>query len=525
MDVLLINCDKTYPLDSVEALLKRTYTPGSNTRIEKRYCNVSELQTVSEEVRRRRLLCGVFVVNAYESRLSINEDKAGIGYAVLYKALLEAAKGRVVVVIGGDDRYKDGEQDKSVLSTWAYHKVAAQFDDTYLDGRRGFVFSWDERHNPVHEEALECYLRAILSGKPGLEQPFKPTPRSRPLPKPEPISAPSTSTDVGKSQTPRTDPKRGPSTPRQATTLDAPQKEAPTKTEVREDKKETGPASTSQQQQHTNAHGLTSHLRTRQHDDKGTNESQRKARKDELEHKTVDSSTGFEDPLGASASYTPKVTQNIQPHSTNSNTRMPGPSRAQFDPVALCLSLLNGDEEAKLATGLKEKMEKDTRGRTVKVIQLYVDGKEKSRYDFLKDGNAYPIPAKIQRAINERKGEKGAIVIVVFVDGHFIGGVGWECIDLSDLIVKFPQQLREKIETYREGRIVKVIQIFVNGKVVSRYDYPEGADVFPIPDYIQPGISGKGLEVVVIFDDGSYKGREELASRCLNLDALIDELA
>ena len=32
----------------------------------------------------------IFVVHAHESRLSINEDYAGIGYARLYKALLKA---------------------------------------------------------------------------------------------------------------------------------------------------------------------------------------------------------------------------------------------------------------------------------------------------------------------------------------------------------------------------------------------------------------------------------------------------
>ncbi|XP_019622052.1 PREDICTED: uncharacterized protein LOC109468239 isoform X2 [Branchiostoma belcheri] len=199
MDVLLVNCDKTYSLESVEELIKvaKNACVGSNIRIEKQYCNVSQLQAVSEKVRQRRLLCGVLVVNAYESRLSINEEKAGIGYAVLYRALLEAAQGRVVVVIGGDDRYKAGEQDTSVLSTWAYHKIAAQFDDTYLDGRRGFVFSWDQRHNPVHEGALGSYLRAILSDKPGLEEPFKPSPPKvppRPLPQLTTLP-PSTPTD------------------------------------------------------------------------------------------------------------------------------------------------------------------------------------------------------------------------------------------------------------------------------------------------------------------------------------------
>lgn len=32
----------------------------------------------------------VLVVHAHESRLSINEDNAGIGYAKIYRALLQA---------------------------------------------------------------------------------------------------------------------------------------------------------------------------------------------------------------------------------------------------------------------------------------------------------------------------------------------------------------------------------------------------------------------------------------------------
>lgn len=34
--------------------------------------------------------CAIFVVQAHESRLSINEDNAGIGYAKIYRALLDA---------------------------------------------------------------------------------------------------------------------------------------------------------------------------------------------------------------------------------------------------------------------------------------------------------------------------------------------------------------------------------------------------------------------------------------------------
>ncbi|XP_078684626.1 uncharacterized protein LOC144918061 [Branchiostoma floridae x Branchiostoma belcheri] len=545
MDVLLINCDKTYPLDSVEDLLKRANTSDRNTRIEKRYCSVSELQAVSEEVRRRELLCGVFVVNAYESRLSINEEKAGIGYAVLYRALLEAAQGRVLVVIGGDDRYKDGEQDTSVLSTWAYHKIAAQFDDTYLDGRRGFVFSWDQRHNPVHQEALGSYLRAITAGQPGLQQPFKPTPPPKPLPKPEPSRPPSTSTD--QSQTRQTGPKShrelGLQTPlkpkvlpgseksstlRQATTSETPKKETPTQPEPQGNRKDAGSASSSQQ--HTDVHGPshTSRPVDQQRNDKESNESPKNVKAGEDEHKTVSPTTNVgSDPLGATTPPAPPHgTHNKQQHPTTSRESMPGQRYSHFDPTILCLSLLNEEEVFKLAKCLKENVEKSTQGRTVRVVQLYVDGNERSRYDYPEGGNAFPIPDNIQRAIDEVKSEKGAVVIVVFDDGVF-GGVGWDVLPIpSDPIGKLSQQLREKVERDKEGRVVKVIQIFVDGKIANRYDYPESADVFHIPDYIRPRIKGKGFEAVVIFDDGPCKDprKEELGSRCLNLDDLIYEL-
>ena len=39
---------------------------------------------------KRRMDCAIFAVNANESRLSINEENARVGYAKLYRALLRA---------------------------------------------------------------------------------------------------------------------------------------------------------------------------------------------------------------------------------------------------------------------------------------------------------------------------------------------------------------------------------------------------------------------------------------------------
>ncbi|XP_078684629.1 uncharacterized protein LOC144918062 isoform X2 [Branchiostoma floridae x Branchiostoma belcheri] len=267
-----------------------------------------------------------------------------------------------------------------------------------------------------------------------------------------------------------------------------------------------------------------------QRNDKGSNESQINVKAGKDEHRTVSSTTNVgSDPLGATTPPAPPHgAHNKHQHPTTSReSSMPGQRYSQFDPTILCLSLLSEEEGFKLAKCLKENVEKSTQGRTVRVVQLYVDGNERSRYDYPEGGNAFPIPDNIQRAIDEVKGKKGAVVTVVFQDRVCKGGVGWEFLTIpSDPIGKLSQQLREKIERDKEGRVVKVIQIFVDGKIANRYDYPESADVFHIPDYIRPPIRGKGFEAVVIFDDGPCKDprKEELGSRCLSLDDLIDEL-
>ncbi|XP_078602552.1 uncharacterized protein LOC144876770 [Branchiostoma floridae x Branchiostoma japonicum] len=510
MDVLLINCDKTYPLDSVETLLKHAIS-NQTTQIEKQYCKVSELQAVSEEVRQRRLLFGVFVVNAYESRLSINEENAGIGYAVLYRALLEAAQGRIVVVIGGDDRYKDGEQNKSVLSTWAYHKVAAQFDDTYLDGRRGFVFSWDERHNPVHEEALDGYLRAITTGQPGLEQPFKPR-----------VPPPS------EKQTTRN----------LATTSEGLTKEGPTQNVAHGDRNAIEAASISQRQKHKGNDCPDQTRRTvgEQNDKEKANESQRHLGAREDEHATMLSSTNVEEsgPLGAASCQTcpPHATHNERPHPTTNKEHTPEQSCLQPYSTTQSLPFLSEEYESKLAKYLKEKIESDKKGRIVKLLQIFVNGQSKSRYDYPKDADVFCIPDYIQEDIRKSKGRERVVVVVVFDDGPRKGQqkaeLGVKFRSLADIIEEFAQLLRGKIEIDNKGRIVKVIQIFVDGNLASHYDYSGGVDVFPIPAAIQSGIDEKKGEgrvvIVVIFDDGPRKelGTADLGLRFLSLDDLME---
>ena len=78
---------------------------------------------------------------------------------------------KVVVVIGGDDNYKNStEEQSSVLSRWAYRMVSSQFDEKFLDGTKSFVFSWADRHRPIHEEAMLHFL------DPGKTEKFVPKP-------------------------------------------------------------------------------------------------------------------------------------------------------------------------------------------------------------------------------------------------------------------------------------------------------------------------------------------------------------
>jgi len=88
----LFNCDKTYKLDVVEKLLnaikdKLSFDISIST---KKYFAPSEMTDLCKTIQSEPPMdFAVFVVHAHESRLSINEDNAGISYARFYRALLE----------------------------------------------------------------------------------------------------------------------------------------------------------------------------------------------------------------------------------------------------------------------------------------------------------------------------------------------------------------------------------------------------------------------------------------------------
>ena len=90
--VHLFNCDSLFNLDSVKSLFTSAESKlNFNIKIEKHHFKLSEMSEMSDsKVPGLHMDVAVFVVHANESRLSINEENAGIGYAKIYRALVQA---------------------------------------------------------------------------------------------------------------------------------------------------------------------------------------------------------------------------------------------------------------------------------------------------------------------------------------------------------------------------------------------------------------------------------------------------
>ena len=58
--------------------------------VEKHPFRLSKMSEMVDKIPTLEMDMAFFVVHAHESRLSINEDNAGIGYAKIYRALLQA---------------------------------------------------------------------------------------------------------------------------------------------------------------------------------------------------------------------------------------------------------------------------------------------------------------------------------------------------------------------------------------------------------------------------------------------------
>ena len=88
--VHLFNCDNTYKLEPVEKLLDQMQFSIHVESVEKHSFRLAKMSEMVDTIPTLKMDMAFFVVHAHESRLSINEDNAGIGYAKIYRALLQA---------------------------------------------------------------------------------------------------------------------------------------------------------------------------------------------------------------------------------------------------------------------------------------------------------------------------------------------------------------------------------------------------------------------------------------------------
>ena len=91
----IFNCDNTYKLEIVENFLLQVEEKyGFKISIDRLNFGLQRMVEVCENTLPKLVMdVAVFVVHANESRLSINEDNAGIGYARFYRALLQKTGG------------------------------------------------------------------------------------------------------------------------------------------------------------------------------------------------------------------------------------------------------------------------------------------------------------------------------------------------------------------------------------------------------------------------------------------------
>ena len=91
LNIHLFNCDRTYKLDAVEDWMNGTKAKlGIQLSVQQHYFSLSEMSEFKNKISGLQMDLAVFVVHAHGTCLSINEDNAGIGYVMTYRALLQA---------------------------------------------------------------------------------------------------------------------------------------------------------------------------------------------------------------------------------------------------------------------------------------------------------------------------------------------------------------------------------------------------------------------------------------------------
>jgi len=158
-------------LDQVKSLL-RDVEKNADFKItvhEKPFCAREMSSLATDVIPELKMDYAVLVVHANDL-LPFTED----GYGKICKAIMQksASGGNLIIIICGDKKYKDEEEEnRAVFSQWAWKNISTQCCWEYLDRSQVFMFSWNETHRKIHEEALIHFLDPSKKGEKFVPQP------------------------------------------------------------------------------------------------------------------------------------------------------------------------------------------------------------------------------------------------------------------------------------------------------------------------------------------------------------------
>jgi len=171
--VVMYNCDRTVDLSAQVTPLFDGCSSEYTFDQSMVYFGIRDIESKASELERQEPTdhIAVFAVNANESRLSINEERAGIGYRKIYQAIRNHSKNHVLVLIVSDS---DGMYTSNgpLITARLKSQVSAQFTDSQFHGQESFILSWDQTPTEAHIKALEYYCRKF----PDVGEPYSPPP-------------------------------------------------------------------------------------------------------------------------------------------------------------------------------------------------------------------------------------------------------------------------------------------------------------------------------------------------------------
>ncbi|XP_068685023.1 uncharacterized protein [Montipora foliosa] len=176
--VHIFNCDGTCNLDEVKSLLEAVGKKVEiRIEVRKHTYELNKTTTLVEKtIPSLKMDYAVLMVHARDNCPSFEDNRYGKIYRTLKERTgsdrtefnpddpgrlscppgLSAAIAWLLIVIGGDEKYESKqEEEKEFISNCVLKKIGLpHFQRELWDGRKNFMFSWNKKHRPIHEEAM-----------------------------------------------------------------------------------------------------------------------------------------------------------------------------------------------------------------------------------------------------------------------------------------------------------------------------------------------------------------------------------